>query len=252
MVFTLCACRQRKGRGTRGLLLVLFVVGLFGVGGGLGRGGLQTVHAQEQTLTVHAKSQFWIQGEATTHDFTCRVRRVEGRAELPPAEQAVPSSGAQASRGDGSPDVIVRVPVQAFDCGGARMTRDLQETLKMEEHPEIRFELVHASVETPSDLSGRWRVINALGALTIAGTKRLVRLEAKGHALDENRFRVRGCKPVRMSYFHIDPPTKAFGLVKVKDRVEVQFDLLAHTPDEAAAFPFNEVSIDHAPSCSSD
>jgi hypothetical protein len=42
-----------------------------------------------------------------------------------------------------------------------------------------------------------------------------------------------------MTYFGIEPPTKAFGLIKVKNRVEVQFDLYAHVesvaPDSAFA-----------------
>ncbi len=229
------------------LFLLLIVVGI-----GLASGAVSPTHAQERTLAVHSASRFWIQGEATTHDFTCSVNEVKGMATLP-GRSTVSSAEHRSSQGkERQPEVSVRVPVQAFDCGRRRMTEDLQETLEIEEHPEIRFELVHASVGAPTDTSDQWRAIRVLGTLTIAGTKRLVNLKARGHALDENRFRVRGCRAIKMTDFNIEPPIKFFGLVKVKDRVEVQFDLLAHMPNETSAFPFEEVSIEHAPACSSD
>ena len=202
------------------------------------------VQAQTMDLTVHPRSQFLIQGEATTHDFTCRVDRVDGQATLPAARDSVRKDAT-----DEQTDVVVRVPVRAFDCGNSRMTKDLKETLKIEKHPEIRFELVKATVESTIDTSSQWRALRVLGALSIAGTERLVRIEAVGHALDDHRFRIRGCNPIRMTYFNIEPPTKAFGLIKVKNRIVVQFDLLAHVASETSASPFDVVSIDRSPSC---
>jgi polyisoprenoid-binding protein YceI len=173
---------------------------------------------------------------------------VEGRAALPPAQDSVPTA---ADREDQT-EVVVTVPVNAFDCGKDRMTRDLQEALKMEDHPEIRFELIHATVKKSAlDTSAHWRRVEVLGALTIAGTKRLTRLSATGRALDANRFRVRGCHPIRMTYYNIDPPTKAFGLIKVKNEVEVQFDLLAVTESTTQPTPFSSVTLAKAPSCPS-
>jgi len=214
------------------------------IGGLLGGGGVQSAWAQGQRLTVHSDSQFWIQGEATGTDFTCRVGQVDGRADLPPPKKALSSSSEERQT-----TVVVKVPVRAFDCGNRVMTNDLKETLKVEKHPKIRFELVHASVGAPTDTTGTWRRVKVLGTLTIAGTKRLVNLEAAGRAIDEHRFRVRGCRPIRMTDFNIEPPTKAFGLIKVKDRVVVQFDLLAHASSQTSASPFQVVSVDEEPSC---
>ncbi|MFP4227191.1 MAG: YceI family protein [Salinivenus sp.] len=199
--------------------------------------------AQDKRLTVHPSSQFQIQGNATVRNFTCVVEQVEGRAHLPAPRdtlrETVPKQQTQA---------VVQVPVRAFDCGNDRMTDDLQETLKMEEHPEIRFELVHATVGAPTDTAGQWRTINAIGALTISGKKRLVRLEAVGHALDAHHFRLRGCKPLKMTDFNVEPPKKAFGLIRVKDRVEAQFDLLAYTREGSAA-ALDSLRLGSPPTC---
>jgi hypothetical protein len=119
----------------------------------------------------------------------------------------------------------------------------------MEVHPEIRFELIHATVQSALDTSAHWRRVEVLGALTIAGTKRLTRLSTTGRALDATRFRVRGCHPIRMTYYNIDPPTKAFGLIRVDNRVEVQFDLLAIAETADQSTPFASISLAEAPSC---
>jgi len=228
-----------RGGGFAGLVAVLLS------GAVLLGASASTARAQGTQLTVHPKSQFWIQGEAASIDFTCQVGRVEGRAELPAARDSIPRSADQ----EDQTEVVVTVPVEAFDCGKQRMTRDLQDALKMEDHPEIRFELVHATVGPPLDTLGRWRRVDVLGALTIAGTKRLTRLETAGRALDANRFRVRGCHPIRMTYFNIDPPTKAFGLIRVNNRVEVQFDVLAHRSALSAGATFSSLTVDDSPSC---
>lgn len=195
-------------------------------------------------ITPHPNSKFWIHGNATVRNFTCVVDRVEGEARLPRAPDTISTASSESST-----QVAVQVPVEAVDCGNSRMTEDLQETLQMKEHPEIRFELIHATMGAQTDTSAQWRRVDAVGPLTIAGTKRLIRLGAAARALDENHFRLRGCLPVRMTYFNIEPPTKAFGLIKVKNRVEVQFDLLARTTSTDQTSPFDTLSLNNPPSC---
>lgn len=202
--------------------------------------------AAEAQLQVepHPNSRFWIHGDATVRNFTCVVNRVEGKAQFPTAPDSVPTTA-----DDDQTTVVVDVPVQAVDCGNSRMTSDLQETLKMDEHPKIRFELVHATMGGRTDTSAQWRRVDALGPLTIAGTKRLTRLQAAAQALGDRHFRLRGCLPIRMTYFKIDPPTKAFGLIKVKNRVEVRFDLFTQPSSATHSSTFDTVSFSNPPSC---
>lgn len=221
----------------RDVLLIGAVVGALLAGPG-------EAGAQGKELTVHPKSQFWIQGEATTHTFTCSVNEVKGTAHLPADPDSVRTEAVQQQA-----EVSVMVPVRAFECGNARMTDDLKETLRAEEHPLIRFELVDASVGAASDTSGGWRPVRALGPLTIAGTKRLMRIEAVARALDADHFHLRGCTPIRMTYFGIEPPTKALGLIRVKNRVEVQVDLFAQSASPESDSLFSEVAQKERPSC---
>lgn len=232
-----------------GRCLGLVIVGLLLFGGGVPEAGGQGVPVQ-----VHPDSRFWIQGEATTHGFTCVVERVEGEATLPPTREPVSAAKGRSSQDEQQTEALVRVPVKAFDCGNSRMTRDLKETLQMEEHPTIRLELVHATVGEPVPGRAEWHRIEVLGTLTIAGKKRLRRIQLTGRAIDDKRFRIRGCHAIRMTYFGIDPPTKALGLIEVKNRVEVQFDLRAHASslDPQGAFDAISLTDRSRPSCSAD
>lgn len=183
----------------------------------------------QMQLVPHPSSRFWIHGEATTHDFTCEVDEVEGSAQLPAPEDTIRPVSHTPARDQTAAQVNVRVPVRAFDCGNLRMTRDLQETLEMEQHPEIRFSLSDATLESAGDSSQAWSEIEVLGPLTISGTERLVRINAEARPLGNGQYQVRGCLPVKMTYFGVEPPTKAFGLIRVKNEIRVQFDLIAET-----------------------
>lgn len=179
-------------------------------------------------LEPHPSSRFWIHGEATTHDFTCRVTEVKGSARISAPQDTIrPVAHTTESDKGNEPEVEVRVPVRAFECGNSRMTRDLQETLEMKKHPEIRFNLLDATVKPTTDTLAEWSQVEVMGPLTISGTERLVRIDTRTRALGNGTFRIRGCLPVNMTYFGIEPPTKAFGLIRVQNEIRVQFDIVA-------------------------
>lgn len=215
----------------------LLVAGLIGL---LLLAAPSSATAQTQ-LAPHPSTRFWIHGEATTHNFTCEVDEVKGSAQLPAPLDTIRPVSHTPEQDKTAAEVNVRIPIRAFECGNSRMTRDLQETLEMEQHPEIRFSLSDATLESSGDSSKAWSKIEVLGQLTISGTERLVRINTGARPLGNERYQVRGCLPVKMTYFGIEPPTKAFGLIRVKNEIRVQFDLIAETTS-ARTFPSTSVS----------
>jgi hypothetical protein len=196
-------------------------------------------------LELHAASRFWIDGSSTVNRFTCRVGTVEGYGPLPIGNAAGPEAAMDTTG--------LAVPVGRFDCGNRRMTEDLKDALQAERHPTITFTLYDARLEARPDTAGGWYRLEALGHLTIAGTERLVRTTAWGRPLADGRYRVRGCKPLDMTYFGITPPTKFLGAVKVHDRIEVHYDLIAQPADapasDAPARASTDLPITTASSC---
>jgi len=177
---------------------------------------------QSSALELLDGSRFWIRGTSTVNTFSCTVDSVRGDGALPTGSSDV-STAAERAEGAAS----LTVPVQQFDCGRTQMTEDLKETLRADEHPTIRFRLHEVEDTVPPDRADGWHRVAALGYLTVSGTERLVRVTAEGRPVEEGIYRLRGCKPIRMTYFGVEPPTKFMGVIKVDDRIEVHFDLLA-------------------------
>lgn len=190
------------------------------------------VAGQTVALDLLDQSQFWIHGSSSVNRFTCKVGTIRGDGPLPTSARTV---SAAASDAEGA--TTVTVPVQEFDCGNDRMTQDLKETLNAGDHPTIRFRLHNVEKVVQPDSVDGWYRLTVLGFLTVSGTERLVRVSAWGRPVSADVYRVRGCTPIDMTYFGITPPTKFMGLVKVHDRIEVHFDLLAEAAPNAPADP---------------
>lgn len=200
--------------------------------------------AQEATaFELLEESRFWIQGTTTVNSFTCEVQAVRGEGVVP----RVPASALPVAL---DRSASLDVPVQQFDCGNERMSSDLRETLHAGDHPRITFRLEKVeAIEPPSDTTTEWYRLQVLGTLTIAGTERLVRISAWGRSVDDDVYRVSGCKDLKMTYFGVEPPTKFMSLVKVKDRIVAHFDLLVESPREISPIASLPSELSSPPSC---
>jgi hypothetical protein len=192
-----------------------------------------TVPALSQTtVQVHPDSEFWIEGRSSVNAFTCQVDSVAGHGQLGTNVQS--ASLSDAASGSVNPGASLQVPVRTFDCGKRVMTNDLHETLQAKKHPMIRYQLQDAEiVRTDSTTTGHR--IRARGTLTIAGTERAIELVARGRRIGPNQYRLCGSRTLKMSDFGIEPPTKFFGLIRVKDSIEVNFDLIATSETSSSA-----------------
>ncbi len=204
----------RIGQTFAALLLALGVMALGGA-------------ADEIRYRPHPDSRFWIEGDAEVRRFTCRVGSVHGKAVLRDSARGLSATeGSRPTPRSPPPlDVSVTVPVRQFECGKEPMNRDLYAALKAETHPAITYRLDRVHLLPPSDTSS-WRPVHATGRLTIAGSTRTVDVVAHGRRLENGRTRVRGQKALRMSKFGVDPPEALFGMIDVRDRITVHFDLI--------------------------
>lgn len=198
--------------------------------------------ASTDPFVVLDASSFWINGTTTVNEFTCRVEDVRGSGRIPRVSvSAVPVSFEQTPSLD--------VPVHQFDCGNKRMSKDLREALEAEAHSTIQFHLekverITQSVRQTHD----WYRLDVVGALTIAGTRQRVQISAWGRPVTSHVYRVSGCKGLQMTDFGIDPPTKFLSLIKVRNDIEVHFDLLVETR-QATTSALASHSLSNPPQC---
>ena len=158
---------------------------------------------------VAGGSQFWIDGTSTLGRYTCAAGRIAGHGD-------VDADDLQAE---------LTVPVRAFDCGQARMTRDLVAALRGDLHPAIAFTVDHAARLGPAP-SGDWQRVRATGRLRLAGAERPLALDAEGRRRADGRLQIRGTHALRMTDFGVDPPRGLGGIVRAHDRVVARFDLV--------------------------
>jgi polyisoprenoid-binding protein YceI len=177
---------------------------------------LRPAAANEVVYQPEPESIIWIEGSSNVNQFTCKSGNIRGFARV-------------TTNGDGTEEtsVEVAVPVEALDCGQRQMNRDMYRTLRAGDHPDIRFELVQASVVGTSPDQANTFLIRIEGDLTVAGESRRIVFEAKGSQKDGSRYFVTGSKDILMTDFGLTPPTALLGLVKAHDELVVHFELLA-------------------------
>ena len=112
----------------------------------------------------------------------------------------------------------LRIPVKTIRCGNRQMERDLYRALRAESHPAIDFQFI--------DMDRGTARATIRGNLSLAGTTRTIEIDASVQPLTRDRVRMQARLPLRMTDFHITPPTALFGLVKAQNDLVVQFDLV--------------------------
>jgi hypothetical protein len=104
-----------------------------------------------------------------------------------------------------------------FDCGGKGINSDFQKILKSDNHPQIFLLLKEISqLENSSD-------IQALIDIEIAGITKNYKIPVK--IKKNNSLLLTGNLSLNLSDFQIVPPKKFLGLISIKDKIEIFFQL---------------------------
>lgn len=195
-----------------------------------------------------------LEGSSTVTDWSCESSTIEGFVTLPIREQLLPSVEKSLRNGNrkqlqeivgnglyGRPRGLLWFPVESFQCDNARMTRDMHQALKGERFPTIFFQynrLLSVDFVENADTTPKLNV-GVSGGMALAGTANGVRIETTIDPKSRDRFRLSGQFELRMTEYNIDPPTALMGLVRVRDRVTVDYKITARQiqdPEKARMF----------------
>lgn len=180
---------------------------------------VQPATAQTVELTLSPDHSFMVEGTSNVRDWYGDVTRIDARFHLNP-ERLESLSGLQA---DDFGSLELRMPVEMIESDGRRLTRNIHDYLKKDDHPEILFELDRIlSVENSAD--GSTALIRAAGVVTAAGGNHDVEMEVRAE-LDNGTLILRGSQPLNMTDFGISPPTAMLGSIRANDPVIVNFQL---------------------------
>lgn len=160
--------------------------------------------------TVGADSKLWIDGTSTRSDWTVYANEIEGNFGI-------------ARNGENLTIRQAQFAVRATRIESGRSTimdRLIDEALKVEEHPVIRYDLT--SAEAGADGS-----FNTTGKLTLGGQTNDVSFAVKAEPRADGTVRLTGSYPLKMSDYGLQAPVAMFGALRTGDEVTVSFDVIA-------------------------
>ena len=178
---------------------------------------LGAASALPSTQPIRPDSRVWVTGASNIRRFTCNARQLSGAVDL--RGVATRSELLAGENALANPSVIVRV--DKLDCGIGIMNRHLHEALEVARQPTIEFRLTTYEV----DLKAPVPVARIAGLVTIAGVQRALSTTATIRADTLGVLHVSGAYTIRPTDFGVVPPRRFAGLLHVRDRVTVHFDV---------------------------
>jgi hypothetical protein len=110
-----------------------------------------------------------------------------------------------------------------FDCYNNIMTKDFQETVLADEHPEIKVRFIqlkkHSSGNEEEQLDGQVEI-------TLAGVTKRYPISCFMMNRNGGKTHLRGQQTLYFSEFGLEAPVKFLGTVKVKNSITVNFGLV--------------------------
>ena len=185
--------------------------------------------AQAQTMATHGtrlalrdSSTLSLVGTSTLHGFTCTTHTMQAVVVVDSNFLAAPLRTMQHP----VQQVEVTIPVTSLKCGEDGMNNNMYKTLKTKEFPSITYSLQSYTVDSATVASDSI-ITHTNGNLTISGATRPVTMDVRITRDANGLAHARGTVAFKMSDFSIKPPTFFLGTLRVGDRVEISFDLLA-------------------------
>lgn len=114
-------------------------------------------------------------------------------------------------------EAILPLNNKGFDCGSKGINRDFHDLLKTDKHPRIFLELDKVVLSSPARGIATVRII-------IAEKQKSFEVPVVIEQGEISRFK--GDLELNIKDYNLEAPKKLFGMIVVKDVIEIDFDLL--------------------------
>lgn len=170
-------------------------------------------------FSISNDSKIIIGGSTNVNDFDCYYEGVYENNEL-----------RVTSRSDGLKlylkNAIFNLNVKEFDCQIGLMTREFQETLKAEDYPLIKMEILRVEFLDDIELTTPEIYVNTQIKVIAAGKTKIYNVKTKRKIDAQNHVSFIGNFNILVEDFGIEPPSKAFGLIKVNSLLNINYNLI--------------------------
>jgi polyisoprenoid-binding protein YceI len=173
-------------------------------------------NARPELLTLQPESKLWVEGKSSIKSFSCTA------ADVGAVVDAVPNGITQvAAAQKGIRAVRITVPAAKLDCGNGTMNDHMRKAIKLNDNPVIEFTM--ASYDVTKAAEGVTGTLT--GTLRLGGVTKTIVIPATASP-ENGSLHVIGGYELKMSDFDLTPPSLMFGRIKVRDDLNVKFDLL--------------------------
>ncbi|UZH54113.1 YceI family protein [Salinimicrobium tongyeongense] len=164
---------------------------------------------QKRKITVLPSSELTIIGDSNIAAFKCEFDNsyLEDSQNITYTQQGskIVFTGA-----------VLTLNNKGFDCGSKGINRDFHDLLQTDKHPKILLELTEVSMSSPT------KAVAKVG-ITIAGKERFYELPVgiKNAVIAE----FKGKLHLNIKDYGLEAPKKLFGMIVVKDEIDIEFNL---------------------------
>ena len=160
---------------------------------------------------VERSSSISIAGSTNVNRFCCQVNEY-----ITPDTITINADGAS-FLGD------LSVNIDDFNCNNRMMTGEFKKTLRYKEHPQLR--IIFISLEKMPVFDAVPETVKGCVEVELAGICRKFDMTYSSCRIDTGNVELIGARAFGFSDFGLTPPRKMGGIVRVNDRLDVQFKL---------------------------
>lgn len=169
-------------------------------------------------LRLQPLSRLWVTGTSTVKSFECQAKSFDASV-----EGATPDAVTAVLAGErGVAAVELKVPAAQLDCRNGTMNEHMMKAIKGKEFPDIVFHL--GTYELAKAAEGSHVALR--GTLSLGGVTREITFDADVKAGPTGAMIVAGKHDLHMLEFSLKPPSLMLGTMKVRELVNVNFELL--------------------------
>ena len=165
---------------------------------------------QNQSIQILPKSQLTITGDTNINTFLCNFNTA-----LIPHNKNLRCTVNKAEIS--FENAKLRLEDQGFDCGNKSINRDFQKLIQSDKYPEIILEIKKLYFKTSNHAKAE--VI-----ISIAGKHKKYKIPVE--IINSPTPRYKGNLQLNINDFELTPPKKIFGLIEVKEDIEINFNLI--------------------------
>lgn len=172
-------------------------------------------------LTKPAKTKWLVQrtstiriaGSTNINSFCCHVNEYTG-----PDTIILNTTGESLG--------ALAVDIGNFNCNNRMMTSEFKNTLKYRQYPQLK--IVFVSLERMPAFGTTTETVKGCVEVELAGISRKFEVTYSSCRTDSENVELVGSRIFGFSDFGLTPPRKMGGLVRVNDKLDVQFTLHLH------------------------